>query len=106
MDNRSGDLKGGLFVKGRIVTGSRSGVLLVPREALLGWDVVGKKARLFVVAGDRAKGREVRTGSVSDAGVEIISGLATGEICIVRGAFNVKEGDRLLIARNAGGVKP
>lgn len=106
VDNGSGDLKGGLFVKGTVVTGSRRDVLMVPREALLAWDVVAKKGKLFVVEAGRAKGREVRTGSVSEAGVEILSGLKAGETCIVRGAFNVKEGDRLTIAAVSGGAKP
>ncbi len=106
VNNAGGDLKGGLFVKGRIVTGSRRDVLLVPREALSGWDVVARKAKLFVVEGDKAKGREVRTGAVTEAGVEILSGLAAGETCIVRGAFNVKEGDRLIVAAKAGAAKP
>jgi membrane fusion protein, multidrug efflux system len=102
VNNIEGDLKGGLFIKGRIVTGSRGGVLLVPREALSGWDIVGKKARLFVAEGERAKAREVRTGLVTEAGVEITSGLKPGEIFILRGAFNVKEGDRLIVARKPG----
>jgi RND family efflux transporter MFP subunit len=102
VENASGELKGGLFVKGRIVTRSRAGAILAPREALAGWDVVGKQARLFVVAGDRAKLREVRTGMVTDTGVEIVSGIAPGETFIVRGAFNVKEGDKLIIARKQG----
>ena len=38
-------LKGGLFVKGRIVTGSRTGVLLVPRTALLAWNVAAGRRR-------------------------------------------------------------
>jgi len=99
--NPGGELKGGLFVKGRIVTGSRDGVL-VHREALSAWDVVGKKARLFVAAGEKAVLREVRTGLVTEAGVEILSGLASGETYIVRGGFNVKEGDRLIIVRPKG----
>jgi membrane fusion protein (multidrug efflux system) len=97
--NAEGELKGGLFIKGRIITGSREGAVLTPREALAGWDVVGKKATLFVVAQDRATHREVRTGLVTDAGVEIVSGLVAGETYVVRGAFNVKEGDKLIIAR-------
>jgi membrane fusion protein, multidrug efflux system len=106
VNNALGELKGGLFVKGKILTVNRQNVLQVPREALSNWDVVAKKARLFVVEGDRAKGREVRTGFVADAGVEILSGLKPGETCIVRGSFNVKEGDRLIIAAKTGGVKP
>jgi RND family efflux transporter MFP subunit len=100
--NGSGELKGGLFVKGLIITGERAGVVLAPREALSGWDVVGKRAKLFVVAQDRATLREVRTGLVTDTGVEIVSGLAPGETYVVRGAFNVKEGDRLIIAPKQG----
>lgn len=100
--NPAGELKGGLFIKGRIVTGSRKGVIFVPRDALSAWDVVGKKARLFVAAGEKAILREVRTGLVTEAGVEIVSGLKSGETYIVRGAFNVKEGDRLIIARPKG----
>lgn len=105
VNNASGELKGGLFVKGRIVTGSRSRVILVPREALSGWDVVGKKARLFVAAGEMAKLREVRTGVVVEAGAEIVSGLEPGDTYVVRGAFNVRDGDRLLIAGKAGSAK-
>ncbi len=100
--NAAGELKGGLFVKGRIVTGRRDAVILVPREALLGWDVVGRKAKLFIVAGDRATSREVRTGLTAEGGVEITAGLKPSEAYIVRGAFNVKEGDKLIIARKQG----
>jgi membrane fusion protein (multidrug efflux system) len=102
VNNAKGELKGGLFVKGRIVTGRRSGIVLVPREALSGWDVVGKKASIWLAEGDRAKSREVRTGLATDAGVEITAGLKPDETYIVRGAFNVKEGDRLIIARKPG----
>ena len=102
--NPSGELKGGLFVKGRIVTGSRDGVLLVPREALSAWDVVEKKATLFVAAGEKAALREVRTGLVTEAGVEITAGLKLGETYIVRGAFNVKPGNRLIIIARPKGA--
>ena len=102
VENASGELKGGLFVTGRIVTGRRSGTILVPREALAGWDSFAGKARLFVVAGDRAQLREVRTGKVTDSGVEIVLGLKAGDTYVVRGAFNVREGDLLVIARKQG----
>jgi len=34
--------------------------------------------------------------------VEIVSGLKPGETYIVRGAFNVKDGDKLIVARTEG----
>jgi RND family efflux transporter MFP subunit len=102
VDNAAGVLKGGLFVQGRIVTKRRDGVLLVPREALSGWDVDGRRAKLYIVEGDRAKAREVNTGAVTEQGVEITAGLKPQELLVVRGAFNVKEGDRLLISQKTG----
>ena len=99
VNNAAGELKGGLFVQGRIMTGRRDGVILVPREALSGWDVAGRKAKLFIVEADRAKSREVRTGLATEGGVEISAGLKPAETYVVRGAFNVKEGDKLIIAR-------
>jgi membrane fusion protein (multidrug efflux system) len=102
VNNAAGELKGGLFIQGRIVTGKRDGVILVPREALSGWDVAGRKAKLFIVEGDRAKSREVRTGLATEGGVEITAGLKPAETYVVRGAFNVKEGDKLIIARKQG----
>ncbi|MCX5824236.1 MAG: efflux RND transporter periplasmic adaptor subunit [Deltaproteobacteria bacterium] len=102
VNNAAGELKGGLFIQGRIVTGKRDGVILVPREALSGWDIAGKKAKLFIVEGDRAKSREVRTGAATEGGVEITAGLKPAETYVVRGAFNVKEGDKLIIARKQG----
>lgn len=91
-------LKGGLFVKGRIVTGERKGVLQVPRQALLTWDVVAGSGELFVVQGASARRRQVRTGAASGDRVEVTSGLAAGERVVVRGAFNLKDGDAIRVA--------
>jgi RND family efflux transporter MFP subunit len=97
VNNASGELKGGLFVKGSIIVGQKDDVVQVPRTALLGWDAIGKKAKIYVVAGDAAAVREVRTGALSDDKVEIVDGLKKGESYILRGGFNVKDGDRLII---------
>ena len=97
--NVSEQLKGGLYVKGRIVTGKRTGVLRVPRGALLSWDVAGKKGDLFVVKGEIANRRTVQTGAVMGDFVEIISGLVTDEQVVVRGGFNLKDGDRVNVTR-------
>lgn len=96
-------LRGGLFVKGRIVTGTRPDVIQVPRAALLSWDVAAKTGELFVVEKDVAKRRAVRTGATSADLVEIASGLSAGETVVIRGGFNAKDGDRLLVTRTVGG---
>ena len=83
--NPDGSLKSGLFVKGRIVTGDRPGVLQVPKGALIGWNVEAGKADCFVVVGDKVALRAVTTGAVAGESVEILTGLASGDAVVVRG---------------------
>jgi RND family efflux transporter MFP subunit len=103
VENASEQLKGGLYVKGRIITGKRTGILKVPRAALLSWDVAGKKGDLFVVKGETANRRAVQTGSLMGDFVEVTSGLAPGDPVVVRGGFNLKDGDRVNVTRVDGG---
>lgn len=86
-------LKGGLFVKGRIVTGGRKGVVQIPRTALLSWNVAARKGEVFVVDNNVARRREVTTGVVQGDRVEIPSGLRSGEPVVTRGAFLISDGD-------------
>jgi membrane fusion protein (multidrug efflux system) len=96
--NDDGALKGGLFVKGRIITGARSQVLTVPRAALLAWDIESAKADVFVVEDGLARRRSISTGAMTGEAVEVTGGLTAGEPVITRGAFNVRDGDRVAVA--------
>lgn len=100
--NSSGELKGGLFAKGRIQTGIRRNIIQVPRSALIGLNMAGKKAGLYTVEGDQAHYREVVTGAAAGDQVEIASGLNTGELLVVRGAFNLKDNDKVVMAGGQG----
>jgi RND family efflux transporter MFP subunit len=102
VENTPEQLKGGLFVKGQILTGKRTGVIKIPRIALLTWDVAATKAEIFVVNENVAHRRTVRTGNISGDQVEIISGLASGQQVITRGGFNVKDGDKVNVTRVNG----
>ena len=86
-------LKGGLFVKGRIATGVRKGVVLIPRTALLSWNVAARKGEVFVVDNNVARRRGVATGAVQGDRVEIPAGLRSGETVVTRGAFLLSDGD-------------
>ena len=97
IDNADGRLRDGLFVKGQIVTGRRENVLLVPRTVLSGIDLTRHKAFLFVVVGDKAERRAVVTGAISGEEVEIVSGLQAGEAYVSRGAFNLRDGDKVSV---------
>ncbi len=91
-------LKGGLFVKGRIVTGGRKGVVQAPRTALLSWNVAARKGEVFVVDNNVARRRGVTTGAVQGDRVEISSGLRSGEAVVTRGAFLLSDGDAVNVA--------
>lgn len=101
--NSSGELKGGLFVKGMIQTGIRRSVIQVPRSALTGLNVAGKKAGAYVIEKDLAHYREVVTGVIAGDQVEIVSGLNSGELLVVRGGFNLKDNDKVIISGGQGG---
>jgi membrane fusion protein, multidrug efflux system len=104
VDNSEEILTSGLFVKGRILTGKRSNVIRIARSALLTWDIPGKKAEAFIVEGDVARRRALRTGNVSGDEVEISAGLAAGQQVVTRGGFNLRDGYKV-IATRAGGEK-
>ncbi len=95
-------LKGGLFVKGRVITGERASVLRVPRVALVSWDVNTKTGSVYVANRTTAEARQVRTGTAGGDWVEIVSGLRPGERVVTRGVFNVKAGDPLAVGQVTG----
>ena len=95
-------LKGGLFVKGRIVTGSRKGVVRIPRSALLSQDVARRKGEVFSLDNGFARRRAVATGSIEGEQVEIVSGLRAGETVAPRAAFLLSDGDPVKVAGNGG----
>jgi len=100
--NTDGQLKGGAFVKGRILVANRSGVLQVPREALQNWNVEQATADVYVVRGDTADRRQVRIGGATATSVEILDGLQAGEQVVTRGSFALKPGDRIAPAKGQG----
>jgi len=91
-------LKGGLFVKGRIATGVRKGVVQIPRTALLSWNVAARKGEVFVVDNNVARRRGVATGAVQGDRVEIPSGLRSGETVVTRGGYLLSDGDAVKVA--------
>lgn len=100
--NGDGALRGGAFVKGRIIVARRTGVLQVPREALQNWNVERQTADVLVVKGDMVDKRAVTLGSAGTATVEVISGVQAGEQVVTRGAFAIGAGDRVTVVKGAG----
>jgi RND family efflux transporter MFP subunit len=101
VENAAGTLKPGLFAKGRIVTGHRAGVLVVPRAALVSWDTASRAASVFVLEGGKARRRTVRTGVAAGDGVEVLEGLHAGDEVVTRGGFNLRDGDAVRAVQGA-----
>lgn len=90
-------LKGGLFVKGLIKTGIRANAIQIPKSALINWDMDQRRAVVFVAAGDKARQRDIQTGYAAEDMIEVMAGLTPADTVIVRGGFQIKDGDRISI---------
>lgn len=101
VENRDGVLKGGAFARGRIVIEQRQQVPSLPKTAFSSRDINGNSGRLFVVHTDgTARVRDVATGFEDRDMVEIRSGLEQGEKVVIRGGFNLRDGDRVSEAKD------
>lgn len=89
---------------------AKENVILVPASAIVR-DATSEG--VFVVQDDRARRRVVRTGLVSEGRVEITQGLAAGEVVVVTGTNNLRDGATVRVvgagaapAERQGGVTP
>ena len=91
--NPGGKLKTGMFVKGRVITGTKSSALVIPAEAV--WRRPGQPAFLYVVDQNRARRREVKLGIEQAQGFEIASGLSAGEVVVAEQNLELADGVNL-----------
>lgn len=89
-------LKPGLFTKVILYTDEARQTIVVPVTSVL---YEGKKLKVFVAEGDRAKERIIQVGNKYDDVLEVTEGLKTGEMQVVAGHQNLSEGAKLNVAR-------
>ena len=89
-------------MKGRVVVSNRPGILQVPREALLNWNLEQQTAEVFIARGDKAERRVVKTGQSNGVTVEVLSGLDEGDPVVTRGGFSLQPGDRVAVVKGEG----
>jgi membrane fusion protein, multidrug efflux system len=97
VQNETGELKDGLFVKGKIETSRRSDILLLPQVSVLSEQVQAPVRYVFVVAGEKVRRQPVETGASVGDSVEIVKGLEGHEQVVTRGAFLLRDGDRVIV---------
>ena len=89
-------LKPGYFARTLIYTAAPRKVVLIPITALLYDNAI---IRIFVVDGDKARERVIKTGGKYGEFVEVVEGLKEKEEIVVIGQNNLSEGVKVHVAR-------
>lgn len=102
--NPEGVLRGGLYARGFVLVEEKPDALVLNKTALSNWNLERGTASVLVVdAGETVRMQAIQTGLGLDDVIEVTSGLSGAERVIVRGGFNVREGDRVRINPGEGG---
>ena len=88
LDNASGRLRPGMFVRVRLLFGDRKNVLMAPEQAI----VPGAQPSVFKVVDGKAVTTKVKLGVRRAAQVEIIDGLAAGDVVVTAGQLKLRDG--------------
>jgi membrane fusion protein (multidrug efflux system) len=88
LDNAKGKLRPGMFVRVRLLFGERKGVLMVPEQAV----VPGGQPAVFKVVDGKASLVKVKLGVRRTAQVEVVEGLAAGDLVVTAGQLKLREG--------------
>jgi len=102
LDNATGRLRPGMFVRVRLLFGERKNVLMAPEQAI----VPGAQPSVFKVVDGKAVLTKVRLGVRRAAQVEIIDGLADGDIVVTAGQLKLRDGAPVRAIGEGGAAAP
>jgi membrane fusion protein (multidrug efflux system) len=88
IENRDGRLKPGMFMTVKL-TRSEAPALMIPEQALI---PEGDKKFVFAVRDGKAVRSEVRTGRRRPGEVEILGGIAEGDVVVIEGSQKIRDG--------------
>ncbi|HJW27373.1 MAG TPA: efflux RND transporter periplasmic adaptor subunit [Rhodocyclaceae bacterium] len=86
--NPEGKLRPGMFVRVRLIFGERKNVLMIPEQAL----VSGAAPLVFKVVDGKAATAKVKVGLRRTGQVEVVDGLAAGDLVVTAGQLKLKDG--------------
>jgi RND family efflux transporter MFP subunit len=90
-----GKLKAGMFAQGEILTGSTAKALVIPASAVYRDDRSAKASTVFVLVEGKAARRNVRIGRERGGQLEILEGLAPGDLLIPEQSIEIADGVRV-----------
>lgn len=88
LDNAAGKLRPGMFVRVRLLFGERTNVLMVPEQAI----VPGALPAVYRVVDGKASLVKVKLGVRRAAQVEVLEGLAAGDVVVTAGQLKLRDG--------------
>jgi membrane fusion protein (multidrug efflux system) len=94
LENVSGKLRPGMFVRVRVIIGERSNALLVPEEAIV---PLGEQFIVYKVVEGAARRVPVKLGVRRDSKVEILEGIAAGDQVVTAGMRLTRDGQPVRI---------
>jgi membrane fusion protein (multidrug efflux system) len=101
LENTSGKLRPGMFVRVRVIIGERANALLVPEESIV---PQGEEFFVFKVVDGAARRVPVKIGVRRDAMVEVVQGLAAGDQVVTAGMRLSRDGQPVRVLATAAGA--
>jgi len=113
VDNPRHELKPGMYAELEVTVGVLNNVIVIPRRVAVehtkvakvdGNDTVVRKYYVFVVNGDKSEQRELAAAYVNHESIAVRSGLEVGELVVVAGQNNLRDGTRVRIVNEESGT--
>jgi len=101
LPNEELKLRPGLFVRINVSLGVKPNAIIIPEQAV--WPI-GQDKTVFVVVDGKAQQRVVRIGQRQPGAVEVIEGLAAGEVIVIAGQMKLHDGAAVTSVNNASTV--
>lgn len=103
LDNSQNLLRSGMFAKVQVKGREHPNALVVPQSALVLFE---DQQTVFVLNGDQVQQRKLKLGYVGDGWAEVLSGLKPGDMVVVVGQNNIRDGSRVQVVatREAGQI--
>jgi membrane fusion protein (multidrug efflux system) len=95
--NDEGRLRPGVFARVRLIVERRDNVMLIPEAALI--PMPGQTQQVFRVSDGVARQVGVRIGMRRAAEVEVVEGLAPGDLVVAAGQFKLRDGMPVAVTR-------
>lgn len=98
--NQDTTLRPGMFARVRLITKDQSDAMVVPEQALV---PQGNEQFVFKVLDGKVARVKVETGQRRDSKVEVLSGLAAGDMVVTAGQLKIRDGATVRVAGAEGG---